>query len=84
MKRITLREHIGSRHARSLTVAARIAQEIEETQRQGECLLIDCEGIDVEPQFLAVLLAAAKSDKICFCGLPQELQREVRLAKGEQ
>jgi hypothetical protein len=78
MRRVILLEHTGG-GAQNLKVAARIVRKIEGAQRQGECLLVDCENVEVSPEFLALLVAAAQPDKIRFCGLPLLQQRFVVL-----
>jgi hypothetical protein len=69
--RLKVRRYTG-RKATDLRIAERLARKIRGIQNQGRCLLVDFEGVEVEasPEFLAILLAAARPEKAKFVGLP--------------
>ena len=79
MRRLILKRLTGA-NACHLGVARKIVRRIVGAQNQNECLLIDCEGVEVSPQFLFALLAVASEEKVRFCGLPPNQQRLVALS----
>jgi hypothetical protein len=76
MTRVTLRQFVG-KSENKLKIARRIAKEVQGTQRVGRCVLIDCEGVDLDEEFLVALVSVAQPDKIRFCGLPLKQQHFV-------
>jgi hypothetical protein len=76
MRWLNLRRYTGAK-ATNLEVARRIVRKIQGAQRRRECLMINCEDVEVSSEFLALLVVAARTDKIRFCGLPRDQQRIV-------
>jgi hypothetical protein len=76
MTRVTLRQFVG-KSGKTLKIARLIAKKIQGTQRLGRCVLIDCEEVDLDEEFLAALVSVALPDKIRFCGLPLKQQQFV-------
>ncbi len=77
MIRLEICQWTGLR-AENLAVARNLGRKIEGSQRQGECVLVDFEGVEVSRKFLGVLLRKATEDKVKCCGLPIPLQAVVR------
>jgi hypothetical protein len=73
MTRLMLRKFTG-KSANNPIVAHRVARKLRGAQRRAQCILVDCEGVDVAEEFLTVLLEAAVAGKVKFCGLPIDRQ----------
>lgn len=69
MRRIILYKYT-SRRADNLTIARRLVRRLRGAQQTGECILVDCEDVEVTQEFLQVLRAESRFEKIRFCGLP--------------
>jgi len=69
VRRLILLNYTGAT-AENLVAAERIVRKIHGARREKECLLIDCEDVEVSDSFLMILISAAHPDKIRFCGLP--------------
>jgi len=78
VRRLLLVNYTGATAA-NLAIAQRIVRKIHGARRQRECLLIDCEEVEVSQDFLKVLVSAAHPEKIRFCGLPLIQQQFVQL-----
>ncbi len=74
---IILLEHTGAT-AINLKIARRLAQKVRGAQRNGHCVLIDCEDVEPSQEFLEVLLKEARPEKVKFRGLP--ILRQVGIA----
>ena len=69
MKRVVLFDYTGDK-ANDLKIARRLARKLLGAQRAGECILFDCENVEVSPEVLEILRKESYPDKIRFCGLP--------------
>jgi len=69
MRRILLYKYTG-RRADNLTIARRLLRRLRGAQQTGECILVDCEDVEVTQEFLQVLRSESRFEKIRFCGLP--------------
>lgn len=78
MKRMIVFNYTGA-EATNLAIAKRLARKIRGAQRNGECVLVDCDECEISLDFLNVLLKGAKPDKTKFCGLAIMLQVELAL-----
>jgi hypothetical protein len=76
MKRITVLHYTGA-DGTNLKVARRIARKMLAAQRQGICVLLDFEDVDVSSEFLAILVSSARAEMARFCGLPILQQHQV-------
>jgi len=78
VRRLLLKNYTGAT-AENLATAQRIIRKIQGARRQKECLLIDCDEVEVSREFLATLLSAAHPKRVRFCGLPLLQQQIVKL-----
>ena len=77
MIRITVFHHTGG-GAKNLKIARRIANKARGAVGKGMTVLIDCDQVEIHPEFLNELLRAYREGKVKYGGLTINAQDKIR------
>jgi hypothetical protein len=68
MRRVIVLSLTG-RRADNLTAVKRVARKIRRSVGMGQCVLVDCEDVEMPLPALECLAAEAHPERVKFCGL---------------